>query len=135
MKKIVAATIGNCVHVAGVYNFLNLAELCGYQTTFLGIGVKPARIIGALQEVEPDYLALGYRLTPEVADKLFAELKMPCRKRVLVTKRSFWGTPSVAKVAADSGLFCQIFSGGRGRRRGGFFPERGGEGRRSTAER
>ena len=61
MKKIVAATIGNCVHVAGVYNFLNLAELCGYQTTFLGIGVKPARIIGALQEVEPDYLALGYR--------------------------------------------------------------------------
>lgn len=112
MKKIVAATIGNCVHVAGVYNFLNLAELCGYQTTFLGIGVKPERIIGALQEVEPDYLALSYRLTPEVAVKLFAELKNALQEAGLSHQKIiFGGTPSVAKVAAASGLFCQIFSG------------------------
>lgn len=112
MKKIVAATIGNCVHVAGVYNFLNLAELCGYQTTFLGIGAKPARIIGALQEVEPDYLALSYRLTPEVADKLFAELKNALQEAGLNHQKIiFGGTPSVAKVAADSGLFCRIFTG------------------------
>ncbi|HHT48282.1 MAG TPA: cobalamin B12-binding domain-containing protein [Firmicutes bacterium] len=112
MKKIIGATLGNCVHVAGVYNFLNLAELCGYQTNFLGIGVKPARIIGALQEVEPDYLALSYRLTPEVAEKLLADLKNALQEAGLTgQKMIFGGTPAVAKVAAESGLFTRIFSG------------------------
>ena len=34
MKKqlIVGAAIGDCVHVAGVVNFLNLAEQLGYET-------------------------------------------------------------------------------------------------------
>ena len=112
MKKIIGATLGNCVHVAGVYNFLNLAELCGYQTNFLGIWVKPARIIGALQEVEPDYLALSYRLTPEVAEKLLADLKNALQEAGLTgQKMIFGGTPAVAKVAAESGLFTRIFSG------------------------
>ncbi len=112
MKKIVAATLGNCVHVAGVHNFLNLAQLCGYQSNFLGIGVRPARIIGALQEVEPDYLALSYRLTPEVAAKLFTELKNALQEAGLSEQKMiFGGTPSVAKVAAESGLFSRIFSG------------------------
>ncbi len=112
MKKIIGATLGNCVHVAGIYNFLNLAELCGYQTSFLGIGAKPARIIGALQEVEPDYLALSYRLTPEVAARLFADLKNALQEAGLTgQKLIFGGTPAVAKVAAESGLFARIFSG------------------------
>jgi len=112
MKKIIAATIGNCVHVAGVYNFLNLAELCGYQTTFLGIGVKPAQLIGAIKEAEPDYLALSYRLTPEVAARLFADLKNALQEAGLAhQKMIFGGTPAVAKVAAESGLFVRIFTG------------------------
>ena len=40
MKKILACTIGNCVHVAGTMNFLNLAENEGYDTEFLGIGIS-----------------------------------------------------------------------------------------------
>ena len=33
-KRIIGASIGHCVHVAGVLNFLRLAEACGYQCTF-----------------------------------------------------------------------------------------------------
>jgi hypothetical protein len=32
MKKIIVASIGNCVHVAGIMNFLFLAEREGYAT-------------------------------------------------------------------------------------------------------
>lgn len=49
-KKIVGATLGHCVHVAGILNFLRLAEACGYQTTFLGIGCREQDLIGALRE-------------------------------------------------------------------------------------
>lgn len=112
MKKIIAATLGNCVHVAGVANFLRLAEACGYQTSFLGIGVKPQEIIGALREVEPDYLALSYRLTPQVAAGLFAEFKNALIEAgVTGQKMIFGGTPPVAKVAEESGLFTRVFSG------------------------
>lgn len=112
MKKLIAATLGNCVHVAGVANFLRLAEACGYQTSFLGIGAKPQEIIGALQEVEPDYLALSYRLTPEVAVGLFAEFKNALLEAGLKEQKLiFGGTPSVAKVAEASGLFTRVFSG------------------------
>ncbi|MDZ7837277.1 MAG: hypothetical protein U5N58_04595 [Actinomycetota bacterium] len=40
MKKILGASIGSCVHVAGVINFLNLAQQYGYQTRFLGPACK-----------------------------------------------------------------------------------------------
>src|SRR5690606_26334450 len=81
-------------------------------TTFLGIGAKPARIIGALQVVETDYLALSYRLTLEVADKLFAELKNVLQEAGLNHEKIIFGvTPSVTKVAADSGMFSRILTG------------------------
>jgi methanogenic corrinoid protein MtbC1 len=37
-KTVVAAPLGECVHVAGVMNFLRLAELAGWRTVFLGPG-------------------------------------------------------------------------------------------------
>ncbi len=40
MKTIVAAAIGECVHVA-VINFLRLAEEAGWRTVFLGLAVSP----------------------------------------------------------------------------------------------
>ena len=39
-KLIVGAAIGDCVHVAGVVNFLNLAEELGYETICLGPAVS-----------------------------------------------------------------------------------------------
>ena len=39
MKTVVAAALGECVHVAGVINFLRLAEAAGWRTVFLGPAV------------------------------------------------------------------------------------------------
>ena len=111
-KKIVGATLGHCVHVAGILNFLRLAEACGYQTTFLGIGCREQDLIGALREEDPEYLALSYRLTPEVARKLFASLKNSLQEAGLLHKKLiFGGTPPVAREAEASGIFTRVFSG------------------------
>lgn len=111
-KKIVGATLGHCVHVAGVLNFLRLAEACGYQTTFLGVGRSEQELIGALREEDPEYLAVSYRLTPEVARNLFTSLKNSLQEAGLLHKKLlFGGTPPVAAEARKSGLFTGIFSG------------------------
>ena len=111
-KKIVGATLGHCVHVAGVLNFLRLAEACGYQTTFLGVGRSEQELIGAVREEDPEYLAVSYRLTPEVARNLFASLKNSLQEAGLLHKKLlFGGTPPVAAEARKSGLFTGIFSG------------------------
>ena len=34
MSKILAASIGSCVHVAGTINFLTIAEKLGYESYF-----------------------------------------------------------------------------------------------------
>lgn len=111
-KKIVGATLGHCVHVAGVLNFLRLAEACGYQTTFLGVGRSEQELIGALREEDPEYLAVSYRLTPEVARNLFTSLKNSLQEAGLLHKKLlFGGTPPVAAEARKSGLFTGVFSG------------------------
>ena len=111
-KRIIGASIGHCVHVAGVLNFLRLAEACGYQCTFLGTSLGFSDLIGVLLEDDPTYLALSYRLTPEVAAKLFQDLKNALAEAGLAHKKLlFGGTPPVAKVAKESGLFFRVFSG------------------------
>ncbi|MBU1662621.1 MAG: hypothetical protein KKD28_14245 [Chloroflexi bacterium] len=40
MKTVIAGALGECVHVAGVSNFLRLAEQAGWQTIFLGPAVS-----------------------------------------------------------------------------------------------
>ena len=43
-KKALGASIGNCVHVAGVYHFLQLAEKEGYDCIFMGPAVSVDRL-------------------------------------------------------------------------------------------
>jgi hypothetical protein len=38
-KTVIAAALGECVHVAGISNFLRLAETAGWRTIFLGPAV------------------------------------------------------------------------------------------------
>ena len=44
---VVAGALGECVHVAGVMNFLRLAENAGWQTVFLGPAVSVEQVIAA----------------------------------------------------------------------------------------
>lgn len=111
-KTIIGASIGNCVHVGGVVSFLRLAESFGYQTVFLGPAVPVERFVEAIEEHQPEIAGVSFRLTPEVAEKLFTELEDLLReKRLISTRLVFGGTPPVCRVAQASGLFERTFDG------------------------
>jgi len=65
MKTVVAGALGECVHVAGVTNFLRLAEIAGWRTVFLGPAVSVERFVQAIKEENADLVGVSYRLTPE----------------------------------------------------------------------
>ncbi|MGE5559684.1 MAG: cobalamin-dependent protein [Chloroflexota bacterium] len=111
-KTILAAAIGGCVHVAGVYNFLRLARAHGYDTCFLGPAVPVARLIGEIERQRPDIVAISYRLTPEAADNLLGELERQVSERGLTgPEYVFGGTPPVVAVARRHRLFQRFFAG------------------------
>ncbi|MCX7668212.1 MAG: hypothetical protein N2Z84_04700 [Atribacterota bacterium] len=49
-KKIVGVSLGSCVHVAGVYRFLQLTERFGYCLLFLGPAVSVQELIGVIKK-------------------------------------------------------------------------------------
>lgn len=111
-KRIIGASLGNCVHVGGVINFLRLAEEQGYSTDFLGPAVSVDELIGAVIESDPDIVAIGYRLTPETLVPLLRELDKKIKKYSLASKVFiFGGTGPTAEVAERSGIFKKVFNG------------------------
>jgi len=112
MKTIIGAAIGSCVHVGGLHHFLKLAETEGYHTISYGPAVSVKRIVKIIREEKPDIMAISYRLTPESASGLFLELKAEISKGGPSDIRMiFGGTPPVARVARESGLFEYAFDG------------------------
>ncbi|HOF20374.1 MAG TPA: hypothetical protein PLO24_03910 [Bacteroidales bacterium] len=112
MKTIAGAAIGSCVHVGGLHHFLKLAETEGYHTVSYGPAVSVERIVKIIREVNPDIMAISYRLTPESAAELFSDLKMQLeRAGVSNIRMLFGGTPPVAQKARESGLFEYAFDG------------------------
>ena len=111
-KKILGASVGHCVHVAGILNFLKLAERSGYETLSLGPSVSIERLTEGIKKHNPDLIAISYRLTPEVLEKLLTSLKAVVEKNGWEDKTFvFGGTPPAAEVAEKSGLFDAVFSG------------------------
>jgi hypothetical protein len=112
-RLILGAAIGDCVHVAGVVNFLNLAEQLGYETVCLGPAVDIDALLDHIDTVDPTIIAVGYRLTPENCRNLLAELaaKVAARggpRRTWV----FGGTEPCVAVARETGLFQTTFASG-----------------------
>ena len=111
-KRIIAITLGPCVHVAGIYNFFRLAEAAGYETHFLGIGTQLSEVINAVREDRPDYLAVSFRLTPTVGARLWQDLKNALDEAGLSDQKLILGgTPPVAQLARESGFFAAVFCG------------------------
>lgn len=111
-KRLLAAALGHCVHVSGIYHFLSQAEAAGYETIMLGPAISPSRLIAAILQQQPDLVAVSYRLTPDVLRELLGELRQLIDQHQLSSLRLvFGGTPSVAQVARESGLFEQVFTG------------------------
>ncbi|MCJ7823869.1 MAG: cobalamin B12-binding domain-containing protein [Anaerolineales bacterium] len=111
-KTVVACALGECVHVAGIYNFLRLAEQAGWRTVFLGPAVSPEKAIRIAKEEGADMLAVSYRLTPETGERLlaqFAESADDLRSQGM--RFAFGGTPPVAERAQKLGFFHAVFNG------------------------
>jgi methylmalonyl-CoA mutase cobalamin-binding subunit len=109
---ILGASLGNCVHVAGILNFLKLAQSLGYKTIFQGPAVSVAKLSSAVKRHDPDIIAISYRLTPEVLKKLLVILRGDIQKHGWEKKTFvFGGTPPTADVARQSNLFEAVFGG------------------------
>lgn len=110
--RIVGGALGNCVHVAGTVGFLRAAEQVGYETRFLGAAVGVEDFVQAVREHSPDIVGVSYRLTPEVAGSLIAQLKAKLEENALADRRFvFGGTPPVCEVAERFGWFERCFTG------------------------
>lgn len=110
-KKIVGASIGNCVHVAGVYHFLQLAEREGYECIFLGPAVSVDKLFEAIEKEHPDLVAVGYRLTPDNVIPLLNDIKERALQLPYTPLWDFGGTKPVADIARTYNMFDFISDG------------------------
>jgi len=112
-KTIVAAAIGDCVHVAGVIGFLRLAEEQGFRTVFLGPAVPVDKLCDAAIETDAEFVATGYRLGPVAGRQILLQLKKRAETDPALAGRRwvFGGTPPVAALAREAGFFEAVFSG------------------------
>jgi len=111
-KTVVAGALGECVHVAGVVNFLRLAEQAGWRTVFLGPAVPIKKAIQTAETENADLLAVSYRLTPETGERLLAQFAESAdHLREGGMQFAFGGTPPVAERAEQIGFFDAIFNG------------------------
>jgi methylmalonyl-CoA mutase cobalamin-binding subunit len=111
-KTVIASALGECVHVAGVSNFLRLAEAAGWRTIFLGPAVSIEAVLAAAQREKADLVGVSYRLTPENGERLlgqFAEAASDLHASGV--RFAFGGTPPVAEKAARLNFFEKIFDG------------------------
>lgn len=114
MKTVVAAAIGECVHVAGTMNFLRLAEQVGWRVVFLGPATPIETIIEAAKREKADLVGVSYRLTPENGERLvasFAEAADELHRQGV--QFAFAGTPPVVDRVSNLGFFDAYFDGTR----------------------
>ena len=112
MKTVVAGALGECVHVAGVVNFLRLAQDAGWRTVFLGPAVSIEKFLNVAKNEKADLIGVSYRLTPENGERLLADFAEQADElRDTGVRFAFGGTPPIAKKARALGFFEHIFDG------------------------
>ncbi|HAX68911.1 MAG TPA: methionine synthase, partial [Anaerolineae bacterium] len=111
-KTVIAAALGECVHVAGIMNFLRLAESAGWKTVFLGPAVPIDEVLKAVKREKADMVGISYRLTPETGERLLGEFAEAASELHEAGVRfAFAGTPPVVERAKSIGFFEQTFDG------------------------
>jgi hypothetical protein len=111
-RIVVAAALGECVHVAGVSNFLRLAEMAGWKTIFLGPAVPVERVLETARREKASLVGVSYRLTPETGERLLGEFAEAADDlRTQGVQFAFGGTPPVAEKARQMAFFNHIFDG------------------------
>ncbi len=111
-RTVVAAALGECVHVAGVMNFLRIAEAAGWRTVFLGPAVAIDDVLIAARREKADLVGVSYRLTPETGERLLGEFAEAADELYSNGVRfAFGGTPPVAERAKALHFFERVFDG------------------------
>ena len=115
MRKILGASIGSCVHVAGIMSFLNIAQRLGFETKFLGSALDIKKLKDEVIKYDPEIVGVSYRLSAESSINLFNDFNENIAK--VFQKKSFilGTTKSVADALAASGIlkiFDMVFTGG-----------------------
>ncbi len=112
MKTIIAGALGECVHVAGVTNFLRLAEQAGWRTVFLGPAVPVDVFLQTVKNENADMVGVSYRLSPETGERLLGEFAEAADELHSAGVRfAFGGTPPVVKRVRTLGFFETCFDG------------------------
>ena len=115
-KLLIGACIGDCIHVAGILNFMQLASRVGFKTLFLGPACKIDTIIDNIIRYRPEVVALSYRLTPEngikCIDSFLSALSSQFSILNYQPKLLFGGLPELSKKVKELGAFYHTFSGG-----------------------
>lgn len=110
-KLVLGASIGNCVHVAGVIHFLQLAEDEGYKTEFIGPATTVDKLFERIEKVHPDIIGIGYRLTPQNVVPLLEDINNRRKNLSGNVKWVFGGTKPVADIARNYNFFSFISDG------------------------
>ncbi len=111
MHKMIGAAIGNCSHTMGLDHFMEFCERTGWLCSSLGCRISPETLIDSIRQEHPELVAVSYRLSPEDAGELFRRLKELAADLHDRPKFIFGGTPEVATVARECGLFDAVFDG------------------------
>jgi hypothetical protein len=112
LKTVVAAAIGECVHVAGVSNFLRLAKQAGWRVIFLGPATPIKKLLEVAKRENAEMVGVSYRLTPENGERLlgeFAEEADDLKDKGV--KFVFGGTPPVVERISRMNFFEVCFDG------------------------
>lgn len=112
-RLLLGGAIGNCVHVAGVYGYLQIAESSGYETKFLGAAVPPKEFAKAVVDYNPYIVCVGYRLTPTALHGMLKEFFSFIQKWAPDNESLFYfgGTPECIEVAKEFKQFSYFFQG------------------------
>jgi len=112
MKTVVGAALEECVHVAGVNNFLRLAEAAGWRTVFLGPAVPIEKVLEIARKEKAELVGVSYRLTPETGERLLGQFAEEAADLHAAGVRfAFGGTPPVAERAKALSFFERVFDG------------------------
>ncbi|MCL5070936.1 MAG: cobalamin B12-binding domain-containing protein, partial [Actinobacteria bacterium] len=109
MKKILGATVGSCVHVAGILNFLNIASSTGFNTRFLGTAVNIKTLEEEIKVFKPDLVGLSYRLTPESAVSILKEFISLILNNEYAKIKFVLGTTKPVREALKKSKIVDIF--------------------------
>ncbi|MGI6394834.1 MAG: methionine synthase [bacterium] len=113
-KTIIGGAIGNCVHVAGIYSYLQIAQENGYQTVFLGSAVDPLFFAEKVKKLSPEIVCVSFRLTASallpVLENFFNAL-IKVNVKMENARFYFGGTPETIEIAKKFKQFSCFFQG------------------------